>query len=73
MFGLASQDYTLPKQVIEQIGIETFDYETFAYGTFEPEAFSYDTLDTETFAPDILEITFRRRGVIGVSKLDYVL
>ena len=29
MFGLVEQDYTLPKEIIEQMGIETFDYETF--------------------------------------------
>lgn len=73
MFGLVEQDYTLPKEIIEQIGIETFDYETFEYGTFKPESFSYDTFDTETFEPDTLDITFLRRGVIGVSKVGYVL
>lgn len=73
MFGLVEQDYTLPKEIIEQIGIETFDYETFEYGTFKPESFSYDTFGTETFEPDTLDITFLRRGVIGVSKVGYVL
>ena len=73
MFGLVEQDYTLPKEIIEQIGIETFDYETFEYGTFKTESFSYDTFDTETFEPDTLDITFLRRGVIGVSKVGYVL
>ena len=73
MFGLVEQDYTLPKEIIEQIGIETFDYETFEYGTFKPESFSYDTFDTETFEPDTVDITFLRRGVIGVSKVGYVL
>ena len=29
MFGLVEQDYTLPKEVIEQMEIETFDYDTF--------------------------------------------
>ena len=73
MFGLVEQDYTLPKEIIEQIGIETFDYETFEYGTFKTESFSYDTFGTETFEPDTLDITFLRRGVIGVSKVGYVL
>ena len=73
MFGLVEQDYTLPKEIIEQIGIETFDYETFEYGTFKTESFSYDTFGKETFEPDTLDITFLRRGVIGVSKVGYVL
>lgn len=73
MFGLVEQDYTLPKEVIEQMGIETFDYETFHYDTFEPESFSFDSLETDTFEPDTLDVTFLRRGVIGVSKVGYVL
>lgn len=42
MFGLVEQDYTLPKEIIEQMGIETFEYESFQYDTFEPEGFSFD-------------------------------
>ena len=73
MFGLVEQDYTLPKEIIEQMGIETFEYESFQYDTFEPEGFSFDTFETDTFEPDTLDITFLRRGVIGVSKVGYVL
>ena len=58
MFGLVEQDYTLPKEVIEQMGIETFDYETFHYDTFEPESFSFDSFETDTFEPDTLDVTF---------------
>ena len=72
MFGLVEQDYTLPKEVIEQMGIETFDYEIFEYEIFEPEEFSFDTFEPDTFEPENLDITFLRRGVIGVSKVGYV-
>ena len=71
-FGLVEQDYTLPKEIIEEIGIETFDYETFEIETFQPESFSYETFNIETFDLDPLDITFLRRGVIGVSKVGYV-
>ena len=73
MFGLVEQDYTLPKEVIEQMGIETFDYETLHYDTFEPESFSFDSFETDTFEPDTLDVTFLSRGVICVSKVGYVL
>lgn len=72
MFGLVEQDYTLPKEVLEQIGIETFDYETFEAESFEPDTFEFDTFNAETFEPDTLGITFLRRGVIGVSKVGYI-
>ena len=73
MFGLVEQDYVLPKEIIEELGIETFDYETFNYETFLPESFESDTFSFETFEPDTLEITFLRRGVIGVSKVGYIM
>lgn len=73
MFGLVEQDYTLPKDIIEQMGVETFEYETFQYETFEPEGFTPDTFEPESLEPDTLDITFMRRGVIGVSKVGYVL
>lgn len=73
MFGLVTQDYTLPDEVINQMGLETFDYETFEYDTFEPATFEYDTFEPDRFTPDSLDITFLRRGVIGVSKIGYVL
>lgn len=72
MFGLVEQDYTLPKEVIEEIGISTFDYETFEYDTFEPETFEFETFSYDTFEPETLGITCLRRGVIGVSKIGYV-
>ena len=72
MFGLVEQDYTLPKEVIEEIGISTFDYETFEYDTFEAESFEFETFSFDTFEPETLGITCLRRGVIGVSKIGYV-
>lgn len=72
MFALVEQDYTLPKEVLDQIGIETFDYETFEFESFEPDIFEFDTFSAEIFEPDTLGITFLRRGVIGASKVGYV-
>lgn len=72
MFGLVEQDYTLPKELIEEMGLETFDYETFDTDTFKPDTFELDTFSVDTFEPDTLDITFLRRGVIGVSKVGYI-
>lgn len=73
MFGLVEQDYTLPEDIIKEIGIETFDYETFQADSFEPDTFTFDTFDFEAFQPENLDITFLRRGVIGVSKVGYAI
>lgn len=72
MFGLVEQDYVLPDDIIKEIGVGTFDYETFEVDSFEPESFSFDTFDTESFQPDNLEIKFLRRGVIGVSRIGFI-
>ncbi len=73
MFGLVEQDYTLPKEVLDEIGIETFKYETFETDTFMPDIIEFDTFNVETFEPETLGITFLRRGVIGVSKVGYAI
>ena len=62
MFGLVEQDYTLPEEIIKQIGVDVLDYETFDVDTFSPE----------TFEPESLDIIYLRRGVIGVSKIGYL-
>ena len=72
MFGLVDQDYTLPDDVIKDIGIETFEYETFGVESFEPESFKIESFDYDTITPDNLGIKYLRRGVIGVSKVGYV-
>lgn len=72
MFGLVKQDYVLPKEIVEQIGISTFDFETFEANSFEPESFQFDSFECDTFEPDTLGITYLRRGVIGVSRIGYV-
>ena len=72
MFGLVEQDYKLPEDIIERIGIETFDYETFELESFEPETFNFASFSLESFVPENIGISFLRRGVIGVNKIGYV-
>lgn len=71
MFGIVEQDYTLPNEILKEIGVETFDYETFEIEGFEPETFDFDTFEADTFTPDTLGVTCLRRGVIGIDKVGY--
>ena len=57
---------------MREIGIDVFDYETFDVDTFEPETFTIDSFQPESFNTDRLQITYLRRGVIGVSKIGYI-
>ena len=72
MFGLVDQDYTLPKDVLEDIGIETFEYESFDYGQITSSEFEYNRFEPDRFEADVVDIKFLRRGVIGVSRIGYL-
>ena len=72
LFGLVEQDYTLPDDIIKQMGIETFDYETFKVEGFKPDTFEEESFASDTFEPDNLEITFLRRAITGVPKIGHV-
>ena len=71
-FGLVDQDYTLPESAIREIGADVFEYESLMPDTMEPDLFEPDAFAPEAFAPDSFELTFVRRGVIGVAKVGYV-
>ena len=73
LFGLVDQDYKLPEDIIEEMGLGTFDFDSFSAETFEPESFSFDTFEAESIQPDTLGITMLKRGVIGVSMIGYVV
>lgn len=73
MFGLVKQDYHLPKDLLEEIGIDVFDYEEFEYDRFEPERFQFEQFVTKRFEPKTIDIVFLRRGVIGVNEIGFLI
>ena len=72
MFGLVKQDYRLPKDILEEIGIDVFQYESFDYEHFEYERFEYERFEYERFEPLRFDMVFLRRGVIGVNAIGYI-
>lgn len=72
LFGLVDQDYELPREALDQIGIEVFDYQAFLPDRFIPSCFSADAFEPETFKPDHFGIRQLRRGVFDVGKIGYV-
>lgn len=68
-FGLVEQDYTLPQEVLDELGVECFEYEK-----YYTEQMKYDTFTFDEFKPDFYDadfISILRRGVIGVHKIGY--
>ncbi|MFR3385252.1 hypothetical protein [Blautia sp.] len=72
MFGIVEQDYQMPIEVLEEIGVEVFEYENFSYEDMEHEKFEYQKFEYNEFTPITLEIRILRRGVIGVRSVGYV-
>lgn len=75
MFGLVEQNYELPKDVLEEIGVDVFEYEEFIYDEFKPDEFILDEFEIERFSlEDEDDVFFKpmRRGVIGVGRVGYI-
>lgn len=72
LFGLVDQDYELPEEVLNEIGIEIFEYEKFEYEPFEYEKFEYEKFEYEQFEYEKFHTIFLRRGVIGVNCIGYM-
>lgn len=71
-FGMVDQDYKLPEDVLKEIGIDVFEYEKMEYQKIEMTNFEPARFEAERFSVPDIEITFLRRGVIGVSQVGYV-
>lgn len=69
-FGLVDQDYQLPKEVLDEIGTELFEYEQFLPNEFEYEHFEPEYFQCEYFQPEMIKIL--RRGVIAVHQIGYI-
>lgn len=72
MFGLVEQDYKLPDEVLNRIGLEILEYETIEPETFEVESANLKSFDFDKFKPETICYTFLRRGVIGVNRIGYL-
>ena len=72
MFGLVDQNYTLPAEVLEKIGVDVFQYEKFAFDKFQYDKFTFEKFTYRKLQYETLGIGILRRGVIGVSQIGYV-
>lgn len=72
MFGLVKQDYSLPEDILKNIGVDVFKYEQFIPAPFRSNGFMPTAFKQKQFEPNTLGITVLRRGVIGVAQIGYV-
>ena len=69
-FGIVDQDYQLPKEVFDELGIELFEYEKFLSKEYEYEHFEPEFFQPEYFQPGMIRIL--RRGVVAVHQIGYI-
>jgi hypothetical protein len=70
VFGLVKQNYVLPDEVMNEIGIDLFDYEKLDYNCFHFDEFKPDYFEFDEYKPQF--ISMLRRGVISVHQIGYM-
>ena len=69
-FGLVKQDYTLPDEVLSQLGFDLAELETCELETCELETCELETCELETC--ELETVYMLRRGVIGFHRIGYI-
>ena len=72
-FGLVEQDYSVPKEVLEDLGIKMFNFAEFMPIPFEYKKFEFKRFEPKKFKYEKLNITILSRDIISVDKIGYVL
>lgn len=73
MFGLVEQNYELPVDLLEEIGLDIFTYDKIELDLFQFDKFEFSKFELDTFESDKeSDFIFLRRGVIGINKIGYV-
>lgn len=73
LFGLVDQSYELPKEALEQIGVDVFEYERLVPNRFEPTRFDAPSFGPSRFEHGGFEIRPLHRGVFSVGRVGYEL
>jgi hypothetical protein len=71
-FGLVDQDYELPVEILEEIGVNVFEYDKFFYDKFEYNKFEFEKVKIDNISVDRINIRFLRCGLIEINKIGYI-
>ena len=67
LFGLVSQDYQLPDELIRQLGFDIYEVDEFGTDRFEYDEYKMDEFEIDEYRPDFIQVL--RRGVVGVHQI----
>lgn len=71
-FGLVEQDYVLPKDVIERLGLEVVSLEHYELNRVQLNRNTLNRTALNRTKYNTLNVMVLRRGVVGVNKIGYV-
>ena len=57
------------KRIYSAMSADDFDEE---YDKFKPEGFQFSTFTPDKFEPEKIDMTFLRRGVIGINEIGFI-
>jgi hypothetical protein len=71
MFGIVNQDYTLPKEVLERIGLDIVDLEVLPLDTMDLKTSEQSEHNLKTNPLKQCDVVILKRGMIGVRTVGY--
>lgn len=71
-FGLVEQNYELPPDVLEKLGINTTSIPTIEIPQITIPQIEIPQIHINTVEVETVDLVFVRRGVIGVNKIGYI-
>lgn len=72
LWGLVRQDYTVPAEILEEIGFDVIKLDKIKLDKIELDKIEIDRTYLDTIQPKALNIRFLSRGVIGINEIGYV-
>lgn len=72
-FGLVDQDYTLPTEVLKELGIDTTPIERVEVARTEIGRVEIGTTQVSRTNFETIQLVILKRGIIGVNKVGYLV
>lgn len=70
-FGIVEQNYQLPTEILEDIGVAIFEAHSFEHEQFETEVFEAQSFESNYLEYEKIDIKILERGLIGVFSIGY--
>ena len=70
-FGLVKQDYSLPADIISEMGLDSFELDSFKPDCLSLDSFELDSFHLDTFEPETIDVIMLKRGIVSVRTVGY--